>query len=275
MNAGIGVDAGDARLHVEVTGVGAPVVLLHGFTGSAGAMEPLATRLGSDFRVIVPDLVGHGRSSTPPEPSAYSVDAMVRQVLSVADVLAPATFHLVGYSMGGRVALTLACDAGHRLRSLTLIGATAGIADAEARADRRAREEERARLIEADLPGFVDEWMANPLFAGQARLGPEFLARARAQRLEHDAAGLAASLRAAGTGSMRPVHGRLGQCTMPTLLLVGEDDEKFVAVARDLSRLLPRSSTCLIPGAGHSAHLEQPDAVAARVRELVTEIEDA
>ena len=269
------IDTGDARLRVEVTGTGAPVIVLHGFTGSARSLEPLTTRLASDFRVIVPDLVGHGRSASPADPDAYSVDSMVRQVLGIADVLGGATFHLVGYSMGGRVALTLGCGAAHRLRSLTLIGATAGIAGADARAERRALDEERARLIEADLAAFVEEWMANPLFAGQSRLGPEFLTEARTQRLQQDRAGLAASLRAAGTGVMRPVHDRLGQCTMPTLLLVGQEDEKFVAVARELSARLPRSSTAVIPGAGHAAHLEQPDAVAARVREFVTEIEDS
>lgn len=267
------VRVGDARLSVEVRGSGQPVIVLHGFTGSAEAMQPLTERLEDRYRVMTPDLVGHGRSSVPDDPRAYSVEAMVRHVLAVADVMGCATFHLVGYSMGGRVALALACRAGHRLRSLVLIGATAGLADDEARAERRRLDEERARRIETDLEGFVDEWMANPLFAAQTDLGADFLAASRAQRLASDPAGLAASLRAAGTGSMAPLHDRLGQCTMPTLLVVGSDDHKFIAEAARLSAGLPRSSTAVIPGAGHSAHLERPDEVVARIRELLVGIE--
>lgn len=267
------VDTGDACIHAEVRGEGQPIMILHGFTGASSAMAVLSERLELDFRVIAPDLVGHGRSSVPSDPAAYRMGSMVRQLLAVADVTGCATFHLVGYSMGGRVALSLACDAGHRLRSLTLIGATAGIVDDRERAERRRLDEERARQIEADFEGFVDDWMSGPLFASQERLGSEFRAVSRSQRLANDPAGLAASLRGAGTGSMTPLHDRLRQCTVPALLVVGEEDEKFLSVAGDLSRGLPRSSTAVIADAGHSAHVEQPDTVAGRIRELVAGIE--
>jgi len=273
MGTALVVDSGDVRLRVEVTGSGTPVVVLHGFTGSAAAMRPLTTLLDPAHRVIAPDLVGHGRSDTPTNPDSFTVEAMVRQVLAVADVLRCPTFHLVGYSMGGRVALALGCHVGHRLRSLTLIGATAGLVDEARRDERRRLDEARARHIESDFEAFVDDWMSNPLFAGQSRLGEEFLQEARTQRLTSRPEGLAASLRSAGTGSMTPLHDRLGQCTMPTMLVVGGEDVKFRAVAAELSGMLPRSSTAVIPDAGHSAHLEQPVAVAARIREFVSAIE--
>jgi 2-succinyl-6-hydroxy-2,4-cyclohexadiene-1-carboxylate synthase len=267
------VDAGDARLRVEVSGTGSPIVVLHGFTGSAAAMRPVTRLLDPAHRMIAPDLVGHGRSDPPTDPDSYTVEAMVRHVLAVADVLRCSTFHLVGYSMGGRVALALGCHVGHRLRSLTLIGATAGLVDEERRVERRGLDEARARHIESDFEGFVDDWMDNPLFASQSRLGHDFLMAARAQRLASRPEGLAASLRAAGTGSMTPLHDRLGQCTMPTMLVVGGEDVKFRALATELSGMLPRSSTSVIPDAGHAAHLEQPVAVADRIREFVSAIE--
>jgi 2-succinyl-6-hydroxy-2,4-cyclohexadiene-1-carboxylate synthase len=273
MAADLVVDTGDARIHVEVRGEGQPIMIVHGFTGAASAVAVLSERLEPDYRVIVPDLVGHGRSSVPSDPFAYRMGSVVRQLLAVADVTRCATFHLVGYSMGGRIALNMACDAGHRLRSMTLIGATAGIVDDRERAERRRVDEDRAHWIETDFEGFVDDWMSDPLFASQERLGREYRSSARNQRLANDPAGLAASLRGAGTGWMEPLHDRLRECTVPTLLVVGEEDEKFLAVAADLSRRLPRSSTAVIAGAGHAAHVEQPDAVAGRIRELVSGIE--
>ena len=191
---------------------GVPVLVLHGFTGSAAAMAPLTDRLavagpaGGTLRVIAPDLVGHGDSDVPEDPALYGVEAMAEQVMALADALGCHAFHLVGYSMGGRVALAAGCAAPGRLRSLTLIGATPGIADPEERLRRAEADEARAERLTADFAAFVDEWMADPLFAGQAALGEAHLRAARAQRLASDPAGLARSLRYGGSGSMPPLH---------------------------------------------------------------------
>ena len=255
-------------LHVEIRGNGPAVMLLHGFTGDHTTLGVLAQRLSSTNRVVVPDLVGHGRSSSPDSDVAHSVDAMVGHVLGLTDLLELGRrLHLVGYSMGGRVALAAACRHPDRLASLTLIGASAGLAGAQERRARSEADEALAAGIERDgLEAFVDRWMANPVFATQARLGPEFLARARAQRLDNDAAALARSLRGAGTGVMTPLHDRLADCAVPTTVVAGADDPKFTGIAGELAAAMPRAEVVLIEGAGHAAHLEQPDAVAAAIR---------
>ncbi|MFQ5558223.1 MAG: alpha/beta fold hydrolase [Acidimicrobiales bacterium] len=263
------------ELVVTVEGDGPPVLVLHGFTGSAAAMEPLTEPIARSHRLIAPDMVGHGESASPTHLARYTVAAMGHQVLTIADALECRTFHLVGYSMGGRVALWVGCTAPERLRSLSLIGATAGIADEAGRADRRAGDEARADSIESDLVTFVDEWMANPLFAGQRTLGEGFLARSRAQRLASDARGLANSLRGGGTGAMIPLHDRLHHCAVPTLLVVGEHDARFRAVAEDLDRVLPTSSVAVVPGAGHATHLEAAEATAARVLDHISRTDPA
>ena len=254
---------------------GVPVVVLHGFTGSAKAMEPLAERLvaGLDARIIGPDLIGHGRSEAPHDLDLYRVEAMAGQVVAVADALGCDTFHLVGYSMGGRVALTLGCTAPRRLRSLCLIGATPGIADPDERQRRAEADRERAERLAEDFEAFVDEWMADPLFAGQAALGDAHLRAARAQRLASNPAGLARSLIAGGTGSMTPLHERLPVCNPPTLLVVGARDAKFCAIAEELTKALPRASVAAIEDAGHAAHIEQPDATAAAISEFIGKAE--
>ena len=254
---------------------GAPVVVLHGFTGSAQAMapltEPLAARLCA--RIICPDLVGHGQSEVPDDLDLYRVESMAEQMIGLADVLGWETFHLVGYSMGGRVALTLGCTASQRLRSLTLIGASAGIADPAERRLRAEADEARARCVAADLEAFVDGWMADPLFAGQAALGEAHLRAARAQRLASNPQGLARSLLAGGTGAMEPLHERLEDCDTPTQLLVGAHDTKFCAIADRLASRLPRAGVARVDGAGHAAHVEQPDAAAAAVADFIAGVE--
>ena len=243
------------------------MVLLHGFTGDGTTMDGLALGLEADAEVILPDLVGHGRSSVPGDERDYSVDAMAAHIAAIGEECASGSFHLVGYSMGGRVALTLACRNLELLRSLTLIGASAGLAGEAERADRRLSDEALVKSIERDgLETFVDRWMANPLFATQARLGVDFLAASRAQRLRNSASGLARSLRAAGTGMMAPLHDDLRSCTVPTVFVVGAEDPKFSWIAVELVARMPTADISVIDNAGHAAHLEQPDAVAAVIR---------
>ncbi|MXW96010.1 MAG: alpha/beta fold hydrolase [Acidimicrobiaceae bacterium] len=267
------IRAGGVEMAVTESGsaAGVPVVVLHGFTGSAQAMAPIAEPLAAwlPARIVCPDLVGHGRSEVPDDLDLYRVEAVAGQVAALAGALDCETFHLVGYSMGGRVALRLGCTASPRLRSLTLIGATAGIADPEQRRQRAQTDASRAERILADLEAFVDEWMAGPLFAGQAALGETHLQAARDQRLASNPQGLARSLLAGGSGAMEPLHERLADCDTPTLLVVGAHDSKFCAIAELLAAALPRAEIARIDGAGHAAHVERPDTTAAAIAESI------
>ncbi len=262
------VSARGVEIAVDTGGTGEPVMVLHGFTGSAAAMSPLTSRL-KGFTVVAPDLIGHGRSPLPEDLALYSVPSMADQMMAVAAALGHDSVHLVGYSMGGRVALTAACHTPTRLRSLTLIGATAGIADPDQRRRRADADRARADRIEADPVAFVDEWMASPLLAGQARLGAEHLRAARAQRLSCDPAGLARSLRMGGTGSMPALHDRLRHCLVPTHVVVGDHDAKFCAVAEELADELPDAKITRIGGAGHAAHLERAGTTAAAIADFL------
>ena len=262
-----GVDLFVERRGVERRGNGPRVVLLHGFTGDGSTMRGLAERLEADAEVVIPDLVGHGRSCSPPDEGDYSIDSMATHVASTGEGCASDGFHLAGYSMGGRVALTLACRRPELLRSLTLIGASAGLSTEAERADRRESDQELAESIERDgLETFVDKWMANPLFATQSRLGDAFLAASRAQRLLNSAEGLTKSLRAAGTGVMAPLHDDLKSCAVATVFVVGAEDPKFTWIATELAARMPKADIAVIDYAGHAAHIEQPDAVAAVIR---------
>jgi 2-succinyl-6-hydroxy-2,4-cyclohexadiene-1-carboxylate synthase len=261
-------------LCVESAGQGEAVLMLHGFTGDAESMAPAAAPLERDFEVHRIELVGHGRSDAPRDVAAYTMPSCVAQLVAVLDALEIGRAHLYGYSMGGRAALSLAAAHPDRVRSLVLVGATAGLASAEDRAARRAADEAWADRIERDgLESFVDAWMALPIFASQKRLGDAALARSRAQRLRGEATGYANSLRGMGTGSMPPLHAALPGLAMPVCLVVGEEDAKFRAIASDLAASSPDARVEVIAEAGHAAHLEQPSAVGRVVTRFLREID--
>lgn len=248
-------------LSVRVAGDGPPLVLLHGFTGSADAWADLAARLARRRRVIAFELPGHGASPVPDDPSQASLprvaDALVRDLRALGVRAAD----WIGYSLGGRVALHVALAHPAAVRTLVLEGASPGIADS---VERRARAEADARLaaeIECDgLERFVDAWMAQPLFATQAALPREVRARERARRLAGSATGYAAALRAMGTGVQESLWPRLGELRARVLLLAGALDVKYGAIARAMASLLPDAQVAMLSGAGHAAHLERPDA---------------
>jgi 2-succinyl-6-hydroxy-2,4-cyclohexadiene-1-carboxylate synthase len=161
----------------------------------------------------------------------------------------------VGYSMGGRLCLHAALAAPDTVRGLVLVSATGGIDDAGERDTRQRADEALADRIEAiGVDAFLDEWLAQPLFAGL-----DVAAQGRADRLRNTAAGLASSLRRAGTGTQLPLWDRLVGLHVPTLVVAGALDTKFVALGERLAATIPDAELAVVPGAGHTVHLERPD----------------
>jgi 2-succinyl-6-hydroxy-2,4-cyclohexadiene-1-carboxylate synthase len=165
----------------------------------------------------------------------------------------------VGYSMGGRVALHVALVRPDVVDRLVLVSTTAGIDDERDRRARREADEALAGDIERDgVPAFIERWLEGPLWAT--------LPKERAgipSRLVNTAAGLASSLRRAGTGTQEPLWDRLPEITAPTLVVTGELDARFAALGDRLAAGLPAASRATLPGAGHAAPWEQPEAFVA------------
>jgi 2-succinyl-6-hydroxy-2,4-cyclohexadiene-1-carboxylate synthase len=171
---------------------------------------------------------------------------------------------LAGYSMGGRIALGMALRRPDRVAALALIGATPGIADDEERSRRAASDLALADTIEREgIDSFVKQWEANPLFATQAGLEPALREAMRSQRRTQDPVGLAAALRAFGTGFQPPVHAELTRLAMPVLLMAGAEDAKFSAIAREMAGRISGAEVRIVPGAGHAVPLERARECAA------------
>ena len=236
-------------------GDGPPLVLLHGFTQTAAAWGPFGQLLGCHRTIVAVDLPGHGGSAS----IAANLEETADRVLELFD---DEPFDLLGYSLGGRVALTLALTRPGRLSSLILVGSTAGIEDPVEAADRRRRDEALAIQIEAedDVPAFVERWLAQELFADLGAEEAEVHAR-----LANTAAGLADSLRRSGAGTQVSRWDQLADLTIPTLVIAGEDDQKYSALGRRMVDLLPDGRLVVIAGAGHACHLTRPSDTAAVV----------
>ncbi|NNJ11840.1 2-succinyl-6-hydroxy-2,4-cyclohexadiene-1-carboxylate synthase [Chloroflexales bacterium ZM16-3] len=241
-----------------------PILLLHGFTGSAEEWAELAPALAGQRRVVAVDLPGHGRSTaqclTPSMPQCSA------DLLALMDELGHTQFDLLGYSLGGRVALHLAAAAPERVRALILESASPGLADPAERAARAAADDALAdRIVAEGLEWFVDYWQGIPLFASQAAMPAEARAALRARRLRNSPAGLACSLRGMGTGRQQPLWDQLSELDMPTLLITGALDAKFVAINQQMNNIMSSSHHTSLLGAGHAAHLERPQAFAELV----------
>ena len=176
---------------------------------------------------------------------------------------------VVGYSLGGRIALHAAVRNPAAFRALVLVGATPGIDDETVRRSRRAADESLADWFETErIDAIVDFWESQPVFATQDH---DLVIAQRPGRLAHDPRWLAAMLRATGQGALDPVWDRLRAITAPVLALAGEHDDNYAAIAERMAAELPEGRFATVPDAGHAAHLEQPEAVAELVGDFLDE----
>lgn len=246
------------RLATTVIGDGPSLALVHGFTQSSRCWGPFLDPLARQHRCVLIDAPGHGGS-------AHVRADLWRSGELVLDEAARSI--LLGYSMGARISLHAALLDGAeevqlpRLRGLVLLSGTAGIDDPEERRRRRESDEQLADRIERIGVGrFVDEWLDLPMFRD---LPPS--ARFDDERRTGSAHGLASSLRLAGTGTQEPLWDRLGELRLPTLVLTGERDAKFTQLGERMAAAMPDARHVVVPGVGHSVHLEAPEAAAEAV----------
>jgi 2-succinyl-6-hydroxy-2,4-cyclohexadiene-1-carboxylate synthase len=247
--------------------------MLHGFTGDGLDFEPLIEELDV-MTLIAPDLLGHGASSAPEEPlDLYSIPEQLKQLAHLLELLDAPHPTLLGYSMGGRIALQLAVHLEDNFEGLILIGATPGLRTHEERAARQTQDAKLAgQIVEHGVGAFLDAWQQKPIIATQERIASPWREQMRERREQASGAGWRNSLLAAGTGSMEPVWHDLEHVHTPTLLITGQEDAKFHQIAEQMRELFPKATHTSIPSAGHCAHLENPSPTARAIHAFLGDL---
>lgn len=232
-------------------------LLLHGFMGSHNDFLTIAKQLPGT--VIIPDLLGHGQSSYSGTLADFSIEHQADDLVELITSITFQKVNVLGYSMGGRLALSLALRHPQIVQKLFLESSTAGIADNHEREARLLNDQKLARRLQEDsLKNFVNFWENLSLFSSQKKLPIHLQSFVRSQRLKQSNQGLVNSLLGMGTGTMPNYWDNLKTLNTETILFAGELDPKFKKITTQMQHLLPHSDHFIVNNAGHNIHLEQP-----------------
>lgn len=265
------------QINIQISGPeNAPViVLLHGFTGSTATWHEVMTQLKGRFQLIAIDLTGHGKTSIPVELNRYRMEEQLADLESLFSQLNLTEFTLVGYSMGGRIALAYTAEYPERVHTLILESASPGLKTAAEKVVRKEVDAKLADRIETEgMENFVDFWENIPLFESQKKLSWKQRQKVREERLGQDQVGLANSLKGIGTGSQPSYWDNLATINLPVLLLTGELDGKFVDISREMKEKMPNAIHCTTKNVGHAIHVENPVLFATMVEEHINTLKN-
>ena len=244
---------------VSIRGEGNPILLLHGFTGSRSFEDDFPALPGT---LVTPSLLHHGKSASP----SRQRSTMSQQVKDLSALLAldPRPWTVIGYSLGGRIGMTLAmCDA--RVDHFIGISTTPGLLDASERKGRRQQDERLARLLEEEgMTSFVARWETLPLW----HQTDDMRRALRPGRLAQSPMALATSLRAIGTGHMPSLWHQLHRLPR-TDFIVGQYDYKFQQIARQMQERRPDFNVYEISHAGHAPHIENAREFGTIIEKLI------
>ncbi|WP_025729907.1 2-succinyl-6-hydroxy-2,4-cyclohexadiene-1-carboxylate synthase [Heyndrickxia ginsengihumi] len=246
--------------HVEVIGKGTPVLCLHGFTGDGNTWKKMTDLLQSQYQVILVDILGHGQSAKPTDPNRYDIEKVAQDLHEIVNNLGIDRVNIIGYSMGGRLAITFAVLYPEKVKSLLLESTSPGLKTENEREERREKDGQLANMIEEKgIEAFVSYWTNIPLFASQKSLPIQKQEAIRKQRLENDPIGLANSLRGMGTGAQHSWWDHLSRLSMPILLVTGSLDQKFCKIAEEMKQSLANAEHMTVLNVGHAIHVEVPE----------------
>lgn len=255
---------------VEICGSGFPFLLLHGFTGDSSTWTPFCEEWGSHSTLIMPDIIGHGKTESPPDSARYKMELVVNDLKDLLDQLKISKVDLLGYSMGGRLALAFALQYPDRVRRLILESSSPGLPSKEERELRRLNDNKLADfIIEKGVKSFVDYWEGIPLFSTMRHLPLKIRETIRSQRLSSNPVGLSGSLKGMGTGVQPSFWENLDKLQLPVLLVTGELDQKFCNLAKEMKKRLQNSSWIIIPKSGHANHVEEREKFVTIVSEFL------
>lgn len=246
---------------------GEPLVLLHGFTGTKSTWRDFLSRTKGKYRILTIDLPGHGNTVAKKK---VTMNQFIVDLYELTRKIQFDTFHLLGYSLGGRTALSYALQYPTTIRTLILESASPGLKSEAERNKRIAWDKQLAEMIiEKGIKYFVTYWENIPLFSTQKRLDENIKTALRNERLSQSAIGLAQSLLGMGTGRQTSNWDQLLKIRFPLLLIVGQLDEKFVQINQAITKKVKTSTLQKVHDAGHAIHIEQREKFAKIVMDYI------
>ncbi|HZT84696.1 MAG TPA: alpha/beta fold hydrolase [Gaiellaceae bacterium] len=262
------LEVDDAELRVEIEGEGVPLVLVHGLGLSGALWRRVSEALGAGHRLVRVDLRGSPRSRESVR-RELSLERWAADLGAVVDLLELERPVLVGHSLGAAISLKLALERPRDVRALVLIGTEANLSNLAPRM-RASAERIESGTLEAWVAG---PWSEHPPFSVESlRRDPSILAEYRSLLLENDAGDYVRQCRA--IASAEDLSGRLGDVTVPTLVVIGgSDDRTLPERGRELAAAIPRGRFVELSGTGHTIPLEAPEATAAAITGFVAELD--
>lgn len=231
---------------------------LHGAVGTAADWRPFSKTLaGKGIGTRAVDLwrfLDCGPMSLPEFGTALTADAN-------GSVFRGTGRSLLGYSMGGRMALHSLLEPGHPWQAAVIVSAHPGLEDPSEKAARRAGDAEWAtRSLAGNWQQFLDAWNAQPILGGGPPRDPQASSQLIMRRRE-----IARSFVDWSLGVQEPLWDRLGEISIPVLWIAGENDPKFAALGERAVSLMPSATFVAAPGAGHRVPWEAPEWFAEQV----------
>lgn len=236
------------------------LILLHGFLGSKDDWTEVMDRIEGHYHCIAVDLPGHGGSLIDGDTFAYTMNGAACELISLMLNLKVDSAGLLGYSMGGRLAYHLLCRHGEYFNRAFIESSTPGILGAKLRLERFIQDQEMAsKLLEMDFEGFLKVWYEQDVFESllcKAVEKEKMLERRRENSPQH----LAQSMKGMSVGNQRSYWDDLKTLDIPITLITGELDTKYCDIAVDVQNAYKGATQLLVPGVGHSVHIENVDA---------------
>jgi 2-succinyl-6-hydroxy-2,4-cyclohexadiene-1-carboxylate synthase len=245
-----------------------PIILfLHGFLGDCHDFYQVISFLNNDFCCLTVDLPGHGNTIVTGGDDCYNMENTALGLIQLLNILNIDKCFLVGYSMGGRLALYLTINFPDKFTKVVLESASPGLKTQEEQLLRIARDSQLAQELETkDFKAFLNNWYAQPIFSSLKKYS-DFDSMIE-RRLENKPSELAKSLRNLSTGIQPSLWEKIQYNQIPLLLLVGEYDDKFKAINQEISAISKVSQLKIVRNSGHNIHWENVRDFTGEVRKF-------
>jgi 2-succinyl-6-hydroxy-2,4-cyclohexadiene-1-carboxylate synthase len=255
--------------YIQVGDPSRPVIIfLHGFLGNSVDWHQYLAWLSEEYCCLAIDLPGHGQTRVDGDESNYSIPKCADGIIGLLNELEIKKAHLVGYSMGGRLALHLALHHPRRWNKLVLESTSPGLQiDNEKKERWKDDQALAAKLENGEIKDFVNAWYAQPIFTSLHH-HPRFI-ELKKSRWENDRFELARCLRGMSTGKQTSLWNKLAQIQIPVLMLVGEYDPKYKIIANEMKKICSKLQVRVVENCGHMIHFENPHLFAHYVKHFL------